>query len=567
MRMRCRARSEQTASLSVVCGAAMLCVGSYLLYRLQEGRGLVPSTVIKPPIILLVLGVAVCLVAGLGWRAAFDKNRWLLILYSVLLVLIVVLELSTAIWGLVLRSDIQDDTTVIMEASFSRYAADNVTRRSWDNIQRKLLCCGTDGPADYRRHGAVPWSCCDDTTSSSPQHVGGGCTHVHQTGCLSRLAGFLEARTLDTSLAAVAAVLIQSTFRYSSPMTSLVLTDSPQLISDSSQLISDSQYLDGWRFLLMLLLQHHRTREAQEQSMTVRDASRTTRDGPKKQGDHVSFISGDKGPKKQGDHISFISGDKGSEKQGDPISFISGDKGLKKQGDPISFISSDKGLKKQGDPISFISGDKGSKKQGDPISFISGDKGSKKQVDPISFNTGDKGSKKQGLVLGIDGPDTSLRSPLGNFLLRLALAGIALLTLGALIQATITEVTDFMAGKFSVPSIALIIVGSIVFIVAFYGCCGAIRESSCMVTTYVIFLMVILVIEIAIAAVAFIYKDDFEDVFTDAVTKAVNNYYTDSGSRTSMDALQVTVSVTFRYQHQWMYGQRRHTPVLVEVKV
>nr|CAD7419243.1 unnamed protein product [Timema poppensis] len=141
----------------------------------------------------------------------------------------------------------------------------------------------------------------------------------------------------------------------------------------------------------------------------------------------------------------------------------------------------------------------------------------------------------------LDGPDTSLRPPLGNLLLRLALAGIALLTLGALIQATITEVTDFMAGKFSVPSIALIIVGSIVFIVAFYGCCGAIRESSCMVTTYVIFLMVILVIEIAIAAVAFIYKDDFEDVFTDAVTKAVNNYYVDSGSRTSMDALQVTL--------------------------
>nr|CAD7602434.1 unnamed protein product [Timema genevievae] len=135
------------------------------------------------------------------------------------------------------------------------------------------------------------------------------------------------------------------------------------------------------------------------------------------------------------------------------------------------------------------------------------------------------------------------------------LVGIALLTLGALIQATITEVTDFMAGKFSVPSIALIIVGSIVFIVAFYGCCGAIRKNSCMVTTYVIFLMVILVIEIAIASVAFIYKDDFEDVFTDAVTKAVNNYYTDKGSRTSMDALQATVSVTFRYQHQWTHGQ------------
>nr|CAD7417987.1 unnamed protein product [Timema cristinae] len=74
----------------------------------------------------------------------------------------------------------------------------------------QLLCCGTDGPADYRRHGVMPWSCCDDTASSSPQHAGGGCTHVHQTGCLSRLTGFLEARILETSLAAVAAVLIQS---------------------------------------------------------------------------------------------------------------------------------------------------------------------------------------------------------------------------------------------------------------------------------------------------------------------------------------------------------------------
>nr|CAD7602435.1 unnamed protein product [Timema genevievae] len=329
-----------TVAVTKVCGAAMLCVGSYLLYRLQEGRGFVPSTVLKPPIILLVLGAAVCLVAGLGWRAAFDKKRWLLILYSVLLVLIVVVELSTAIWGLVLRADIQDDTTVIMEDSFSRYTTDNVTRSSWDNIQRKLniasepnvcaaishpaiqalhvgeeetmeeerlsfsrfflqlLCCGTDGPADYRRHGVVPWSCCDDTASSGPQNAGGGCARVHQTGCLSRLTGFLEARTLETSLATVAAVLIQKkgtciygeevrkTFREKTTLSkpdltvigSLVYCESDALDHAATE-VGSSQIsasvaawsLNGWRVLLLLLLQHHRTREAQEQGMTVRE--------------------------------------------------------------------------------------------------------------------------------------------------------------------------------------------------------------------------------------------------------------------------------------------------------
>nr|CAD7450530.1 unnamed protein product [Timema bartmani] len=179
----------------------------------------------------------------------------------------------------------------------------------------QLLCCGTDGPADYRRHGAVPWSCCDDTASSSPQNAGGGCTRVHQTGCLSRLTGFLEARTLETSLAAVAAVLIQKKgtciygeegrkpFREKTTLSKPDTDLNPDLTVIGSLVYCESDALEhaateaggsqisasvaawskallsqdwtpdenGWRVLLLLLLQHHRTREAQEQGMTVRD--------------------------------------------------------------------------------------------------------------------------------------------------------------------------------------------------------------------------------------------------------------------------------------------------------
>jgi hypothetical protein len=37
--------------------------------------------------------------------------------------------------------------------------------------------------------------------------------------------------------------------------------------------------------------------------------------------------------------------------------------------------------------------------------------------------------------------------------------------------------------NFAASPIALMVVGSIIFVIAFYGCCGAIRESHCMIVT------------------------------------------------------------------------------------
>jgi CD63 antigen len=35
----------------------------------------------------------------------------------------------------------------------------------------------------------------------------------------------------------------------------------------------------------------------------------------------------------------------------------------------------------------------------------------------------------------------------------------------------------------SAPAIVLIVIGAVIFIIAFFGCCGAIRESHCMIVT------------------------------------------------------------------------------------
>lgn len=64
------------------------------------------------------------------------------------------------------------------------------------------------------------------------------------------------------------------------------------------------------------------------------------------------------------------------------------------------------------------------------------------------------------------------------------LCGIALVVIGGVSLAKIADLQD-ISDEHSIvaPSILFIVLGSIVFVIAFFGCCGAIRESYCMTTT------------------------------------------------------------------------------------
>nr|CAD7401696.1 unnamed protein product [Timema cristinae] len=63
------------------------------------------------------------------------------------------------------------------------------------------------------------------------------------------------------------------------------------------------------------------------------------------------------------------------------------------------------------------------------------------------------------------------------------ISGLALLVIGAIIQDVYSDYTDFLHGKFFAGPILLIVVGIIVFVVAFFGCCGAVKENHCMIIT------------------------------------------------------------------------------------
>lgn len=130
-----------------------------------------------------------------------------------------------------------------------------------------------------------------------------------------------------------------------------------------------------------------------------------------------------------------------------------------------------------------------------------------------------------------------------NFLF--CLCGLALLIPGILVETnlgSISEKTAESIGQIEGAAIAVIVIGSIIFVIAFFGCCGAIRESHCMIVTYSVLLLTILVIQVGIAIWAFVSLKNLEaGTIEDALKGPVNEYWQKESSRTEVDLIQETL--------------------------
>lgn len=89
------------------------------------------------------------------------------------------------------------------------------------------------------------------------------------------------------------------------------------------------------------------------------------------------------------------------------------------------------------------------------------------------------------------------------------LVGIGLIAVGGYVQAQMKDLPGLSLGGASVsgPAIFLIVVGVIVFIIAFFGCCGAVKENYCMILTFSILLVVIFIFEISAGIAAYVLRD------------------------------------------------------------
>lgn len=122
--------------------------------------------------------------------------------------------------------------------------------------------------------------------------------------------------------------------------------------------------------------------------------------------------------------------------------------------------------------------------------------------------------------MGLNCGLTTIKYVLFVFNLLCSLCGIALVVIGGISLASVSEWNQ-ISDEYNIvaPSILFIVFGSIVFIIAFFGCCGAIRESYCLTSTYSFFLLVLIIAQIVIAALVFIHVGDVKQAFKKGFAK------------------------------------------------
>ncbi|CAG0881835.1 unnamed protein product [Darwinula stevensoni] len=98
---------------------------------------------------------------------------------------------------------------------------------------------------------------------------------------------------------------------------------------------------------------------------------------------------------------------------------------------------------------------------------------------------------------------------------------------------------------FKVASIIFIVFGFTIVIFAFFGCCGAIRESKCMLLTYAVFTLIVFALMLAGGILVMFFKGKVREWVTDALNKSLKDKYNSSGDETkAWDELQKNTSCT-----------------------
>ncbi|MBN3297679.1 CD63 antigen [Amia ocellicauda] len=118
------------------------------------------------------------------------------------------------------------------------------------------------------------------------------------------------------------------------------------------------------------------------------------------------------------------------------------------------------------------------------------------------------------------------------------LCGLALIVIGVLVQMSLQNTLRITNASASGVPIVIISVGVVIFFIAFFGCCGAWKESACMVTMFAILLTLIILVEVAAAIAGYIFKDKVRGILTESFRDLVKTYPDKPENKKVMDDMQ-----------------------------
>jgi len=113
-----------------------------------------------------------------------------------------------------------------------------------------------------------------------------------------------------------------------------------------------------------------------------------------------------------------------------------------------------------------------------------------------------------------------------NFMFMLV--GFLLISIGYTIKAIYTDFDAFLVSNNYKASDMAIAVGIIILIVAIFGCVGAMRESVCLVNTYSLCLLIIVILEISVSITAYSSRTNLRHTLKQDMYTSMNYYKTET---------------------------------------
>ncbi|XP_054837993.1 tetraspanin-1 [Eublepharis macularius] len=126
------------------------------------------------------------------------------------------------------------------------------------------------------------------------------------------------------------------------------------------------------------------------------------------------------------------------------------------------------------------------------------------------------------------------------FNLAIALGGAVLLGIGIWVSVDSSSFVNLFGPlssnvlQFVNVGYLLIAIGAVLFALGFLGCCGAQKESKCLLITFFSIVLIIFIIEVAAAVVALVYTSVAETILQGTVTQTLKKDYGNNEQVTGM---------------------------------
>ncbi|TPP57640.1 23 kDa integral membrane protein [Fasciola gigantica] len=118
------------------------------------------------------------------------------------------------------------------------------------------------------------------------------------------------------------------------------------------------------------------------------------------------------------------------------------------------------------------------------------------------------------------------------------LCALLLIGVGAYVQVKFSAYGPELQKVWQAAPIAILVLGGIILLVSFLGCCGAIRENVCMLYMYGVLLALLLIGEIVVAILAIVYKDKIDEKVKQVLSQYVQDYDDVDEIARSIDVIQ-----------------------------